>query len=543
MDIVELLKKKYSESGFNEILKEPPALVFSKIYFFTDHDNVRKEVTIEVKYNMYHLFVLPEVTDPNNILTSMHSINGYQCWARYTDIFPQVGLGVIGPDFIEQQIKKLISAHIRREYYTVNESPEFAASFKARNKIEHNQFYVSPEILSKVVGIGKGKILSCMANYIPGRGYLAAEFAGHDLIIINPETGILIDNPTMGKNRRVYFLNMDYVPHFDWRSDITEFLYALEIASGLQQDQTFIQNIREDIFLVVVFYNKDLGHDDIVAFRKNDKELNLLVHARVSTFNVFFNRHKEEWSKLIGKKVAILGVGAIGSVLGSVLLQCGIEQLYITDYDYVEFENISRSVYGLNDVGTLKTDAFKRFITAKDVELGERVTIIPKGEDIKNIDLDLVVICIGDLYQEYLFSRMYRAAGFEKLAFVYGQNDCRWGAIYFQDSPHLGCQHCLVLRQQEDDRLKMPYIPYFAEAVGCGNPSYISSPLDINLLANLAGKLIIERLTQEGGKKPNYFIWQSNPDPSAWTDSHSEQFSLKKYRVERHEECDCKNLF
>ena len=150
-----------------------------------------------------------------------------------------------------------------------------------------------------------------------------------------------------------------------------------------------------------------------------------------------FSRHFEEARQLFDKKVAILGIGAIGSILGMTLLQSGIENLYIVDQDYVDLENISRSVYIESNIGIKKTEAFKRCASLKDGDYGHRVIESGSLEEVIQLNPDLLIVCIGSLYDEYIISHQIRRSGFDKAVFVFGQNDSTWGGIYFQDDPQL----------------------------------------------------------------------------------------------------------
>lgn len=536
MNTIDNLCSLYQNAQFKEE-SDDKNLIFVKTYKFQEHDGTEKEVEFEVRYSREYLYMPPEVIDRKFVLTSMHSLYN-QCWARYSEISQQAGLGIIAPSLIENQIKKLIEAHIKGEYHTINESPEFTYAFESRKLIDRSKFYVSCEVLKKVIEIGQGKIIRGLVEYNEEINQYQA-----DTLPNSVQAGLMVfDDKPQGKNLKTYYLNVNAVPHFDWRIPLPYFLYNIEQLSGILPEDVFLQNIKEEIFVVVVFFNKKLGHHDIITFRKREKELILLPHARVSSRPVLFSRHKEEYFNLQDKKIALLGLGAIGSMLGLTLMQSGIDQIIVADPDFIDLENTTRSIYCQSDIGMPKTEAFKKRAFIKDADFDNRVLSCEKIEDIKKYNPDLVIVCIGEVYKEYQISHIFRKDYMDKLVFVFGQNDCTWAGIYFQDSPDLGCQECLFLSQKEDKEFQIPYIASFAEGVGCGNPSYISSPSDIGIIANLAAKLIIERLTGKRKNSPNYYIWCSNPDPSAWRDEQPESFSLKKYRVKKHAECSCQHF-
>lgn len=538
MNLFDNLRELYLEAQF-EVEDNENDITFIKTYSFTDNDGTSKEVEIEVKYSKEFPLLPPVITDRKAVLHSMHSLYGHQCWARFSEIYQQTGLSIVASALVEQQIQKLIQAHIKGEYFTINESPEFTYAFSSRDLIDHSRFFLSVEVLDKVVEIGQGKIIRGLVQF----NNIAKAYQVVDLPLeINPSLPLVFDDKPRGKNIQAYYLNVGVVPHFDVITDVTTFLYTLERLSGVKQEDFYLQRIEDEIFVIAVFYNKDLGHHDAVVFRKNKSKITLLPHARVSTRQVLFSRHKNEAFCLNDKKIALFGLGAIGSILGMNLLQSGVDNLIVVDPDYVDLENTSRSIYGEYDIGMKKTDAFMKHAMLKDADFGDRVVVCKDLKEVISENPDLIVICIGFLYEEYRMSRMLRKLDMDKVVFVFGQNDCTWAGIYFQDSADVGCQECLFLNQRENEELQIPYVAHFSEAVGCGGPSYISSPSDIGMIANLATKLIIERVIYSRKNSPNYFIWRSNPEPLAWRDCHTEPFSLKKYRVKRHAECNCQHI-
>ncbi|MBX9950255.1 MAG: ThiF family adenylyltransferase [Candidatus Obscuribacterales bacterium] len=66
--------------------------------------------------------------------------------------------------------------------------------------------------------------------------------------------------------------------------------------------------------------------------------------------------------KLSGKRMAICGVGALGSHLAMNLVKMGAQNLLLIDKDKVESRNLGTQMYGLEDVGRLKAETLRNSI-------------------------------------------------------------------------------------------------------------------------------------------------------------------------------------
>lgn len=64
---------------------------------------------------------------------------------------------------------------------------------------------------------------------------------------------------------------------------------------------------------------------------------------------------KELFEKIVNAKVAIAGIGGMGSNVAVILARLGIGHLHIVDFDVVELSNINRQVYTMHDIGNPKT--------------------------------------------------------------------------------------------------------------------------------------------------------------------------------------------
>ena len=70
----------------------------------------------------------------------------------------------------------------------------------------------------------------------------------------------------------------------------------------------------------------------------------------------------EVQDKLKNGKVAIAGLGGLGSNIAVMLARIGVGKLLLVDFDKVEQSNLNRQHYNLSHLGMLKTDALKNQI-------------------------------------------------------------------------------------------------------------------------------------------------------------------------------------
>lgn len=76
-----------------------------------------------------------------------------------------------------------------------------------------------------------------------------------------------------------------------------------------------------------------------------------MVDARYSRQMSFFDIGEEGQEKLLNSKVAIIGLGALGSVSANNLCRAGVGSIKLVDRDYVELSNLQRqSLYEEEDV-------------------------------------------------------------------------------------------------------------------------------------------------------------------------------------------------
>lgn len=112
---------------------------------------------------------------------------------------------------------------------------------------------------------------------------------------------------------------------------------------------------------------------------------------------------KENNEKIIGTKIALFGVGGVGSYVLEMFLRNGIRNILLCDFDKVDETNINRQLVAYNDtIGKKKVDVAKK--RAKSInEKVEMITYDKKvSEDniydmLKHFNPDYIIDCIDDV--------------------------------------------------------------------------------------------------------------------------------------------------
>lgn len=72
---------------------------------------------------------------------------------------------------------------------------------------------------------------------------------------------------------------------------------------------------------------------------------------------------QEAYDKLKQGKVAVAGLGGLGSNISLMLARCGVGELHLIDFDEVDLSNVHRQAYYLRHVGKKKTEALAEMIS------------------------------------------------------------------------------------------------------------------------------------------------------------------------------------
>lgn len=83
-----------------------------------------------------------------------------------------------------------------------------------------------------------------------------------------------------------------------------------------------------------------------------------MIPSETEIYNALAERHGKDLQKKISSaRVAVCGLGGLGSNIAIALARAGVGQLHIIDFDRVDISNLNRQQYFAEQVGLYKTEA------------------------------------------------------------------------------------------------------------------------------------------------------------------------------------------
>lgn len=162
--------------------------------------------------------------------------------------------------------------------------------------------------------------------------------------------------------------------------------------------EMFNVNIQEMTALIDFLAKKgilDLSepHSDFEEYNKFRRVIHFF-----SDFAYSHSYHVEMWNKIRNSTVLIIGLGAVGSWVASILAQSGVRFFILMDPDIVDKSNLHRQFgFNLDDVGSLKTEVVKRQILMfnSDCSVKQSNDFLSENtlEQFNNDHINLIINC------------------------------------------------------------------------------------------------------------------------------------------------------
>jgi integrative and conjugative element protein (TIGR02256 family) len=246
------------------------------------------------------------------------------------------------------------------------------------------------------------------------------------------------------------------------------------------------------------------------------------------------------------RRIAMLGVGALGSMMADLFAKAGVGTLRLFDQDILQVGNVSRHLCGIESFGEPKVEAVKlkliqhnpfSDVIPASVDLAESYEVLSKALS----DCDLAVCTTAD---ESLEAAINEVAVTE-VQTVYYARAMRGGTVgrIFRVIPGRdACRYCissLIKNAQSHESgshewIHVPELEGTLLSHECGNPVLAGSGIDLALISNLATRIILNDLAS-GLSDDNHWLWASEAIPG-----HpvlDKPFNLVARRLERDPNC------
>lgn len=176
---------------------------------------------------------------------------------------------------------------------------------------------------------------------------------------------------------------------------------------------------------ISLYKGKKRSYRSLKGFRKESKNSQLELtrdfpHQKIKKYFIedirssrLQRRGGDGESKNHEKRVALIGCGAVGSHIAQGLIDIGVEDLLLADFDTLKFENINRHFGGADMVGMLKTEAIQKKLSAhhpsiKIQTFNENIlSLLVQYPDALN-SYDLVICAIGHLPTEFRLNELQK---------------------------------------------------------------------------------------------------------------------------------------
>lgn len=223
------------------------------------------------------------------------------------------------------------------------------------------------------------------------------------------------------------------------------------------------------------------------------------------SYDYFFGRGRMN-KKLTDGKILVIGLGALGSMISTILTRGGCKNIHLVDYDVKEPGNICRSEYNLHPLVCNKTDDLRELlysispyiqIPAFDLEFKllfeSSQDTVKKFEEVLNA-YDFIIDCTTDNDLLYILSNLNLQNNFFSFSITNKATHlvCACDGNRYRFSQY---QFNNVLESDIDD---------IYEPLGCWSPTFKASYNDIGLLIQTAMKHI--NLKLEHNQPLNNFV-------------------------------------
>jgi hypothetical protein len=259
------------------------------------------------------------------------------------------------------------------------------------------------------------------------------------------------------------------------------------------------QGVREDAWVFAVQVRQEQGPQSAYLIR-GERLSREDIEARLPGF-----------VRLGERRVALAGLGALGSEIAVELAKAGLGTLRGLDFDSIEAGTTVRWVGGLTAVGQAKTEYLRQRIAFDypytyfepfPMRLGGSVAAAPAREE-SELDVldrfldgcDLLVDATAEIGVQQALASEAEARGLRQLV-VSATEGARGGLVARIDPNRGGCWHCLQMRL-DDGSIPLPAHaePLTLQPRGCGSLTYRGAGYDLLPISAQAARVVAATLS------------------------------------------------
>ena len=250
------------------------------------------------------------------------------------------------------------------------------------------------------------------------------------------------------------------------------------------------------------------------------------------------------------KTVALIGLGALGSMVADLLGKAGVGHFRLCDNDVLETGNTARHVGGISQFGALKTWVIMKRLLDINPFLEFEVADILNASAVHSLEalerfikpVDLVVCTTADESAESVINQV---ALMGKKTVLYGRSLRRasMGRVFLVRPGQDACKACLAHyaisgrqgMKTPDDWIDVPEDPNDVIYHECGRPVIAGSGIDLSFTASLIARIALDVLEGKDSEN-NHWLWSRNPASDIDT-RLSKEMTIVAGTLAPHSEC------
>lgn len=329
-------------------------------------------------------------------------------------------------------------------------------------------------------------------------------------------------------------------PAIDSKQKVKTFMNIFSHGSKGFFDFAVKREVSYPIPLMLIYIN-DLykGQVFLIDPKKSSTALGRFRHLRVYE-DIFSRESNDQLNDLRNKKVAVIGLGALGSTITAELARSGVTQFLLVDNDKLEIENIGRHDLSIKDINKYKTDGVREKIMDINPQAECQVLTCNVLDDYSVTlsclqSYDIIVSTIDDVEARYAINSTLIPIN-KKVIFAGVFYNAVAGFVLISEKK-ISCFECQARRI--DKMAADEEIPDFAKLLpeemnyGCGRPTFPGGSIKTHTVALLTAKIAVDTLLQtrefDSNGYPYNFYLIGNEKMVNGTEFFKGYMDVKKY--------------